>query len=266
MLGGAYLLFWLSLRAAQVGALLFLLSVLSLWGYQRGKPWLAGAALSLLLTKPNVTWLTVPLFWLFYLRQQRRAAWWALGVLVALLLVSTLVLPGWYRHLAEPGFGAGATQELDGPDRVLHGRLNAVLRDWLRPWGIGEVGYWVVWFVLAGGSMVTVWLCWHNVRDEAYLMSLVAAVGLLLTFYAMQYDYPPMLLAYFWVCRALPQASGWRRWVGYAVLAFAHTVPVWERPVYEGYWILLVVLALLLALNRDLWRWPERKEGYVTGG
>jgi hypothetical protein len=260
MLSGAYLFFWLSIRSEQVGTFLFLMSVLSLWAYQRDKPWLAGAALALLVTKPNVVWLTALFFGLFYLRRQRRAAWWALGVLVALLAISTLILPGWYRHFTEPGFGAGLTQELDGPDRVKSGRLNTVLSDWLRTWQIRTDGvvYWAAWSLLAAGSAVVLWLAWCRVEDEAYLMSLVGGVGLLLTFYALQYDYPPLLLALFWIYRAWSRAPPWRRWVSAACLALAFSVPLWEHPIYDGYWILLGMLASLLLLNEALWR-PRRE-------
>ena len=264
--GGAYLFFWLSIRSEQVGTFLFLMTVLSLWGYRHNRPWLAGAALALLVTKPNVAWLTAPLVGWFYLWHQRRAAWWAVGVLVALLLISTLILPGWYMHFREPGFGAGLTQELDGPDRIKSGRLNTVLSDWLRTWQIGTdgAGYWTIWSLLAAGSALTLWLAWRNVTDDAYLMSLVWGVGLLLTFYALQYDYPPLLLALFWICRAWPGALPWQRWASGACLALAFSVPLWEHPIYDGYWILLGVLAALLLLNGDLWHWPRREEAHVA--
>ena len=41
---------------------------------------------------------------------------------------------------------------------------------------------------------------------------------------------------------------------GLAVLAFVYTVPVWEHPVYDGYWIVLGITGLLVACNRLTWR------------
>jgi hypothetical protein len=260
ILSAAYLLFWLSMRSEQLGTALFFLAVLSLWGYRRRKPWLAGITLALLCTKPNVTWLLVPCLGVFYLKYQRNAAWWAVGTLLGLLVVSTIVFPGWYLHLTEPGFGAGLTIELDGPDRVRSGRLNTVLRDWLKPWAVDEWLYWAIWGSLVVGSAAAMWLAWRNVRDAPYWVSLSAAVGLLVTFYALQYDYPPLILALFWSWHALPKAPKVARWVAGTILAFVLSVPLWEHPVYEGYWILLGVLATLLLLNRDLWRWPWTAE------
>jgi hypothetical protein len=262
MLSGAYLFFWLSIRSEQIGTVLFLMTALSLWGYQHDKPWLAGTALALLSTKPNVAWLTVPALGLFYVRHQRGAAWWAAGALVALLVISTLILPGWYGHFIEPGFGAGLTQELDGPERVKSGRLNTVLSDWMRTWEIRTDGivYWALWSLLAAGSAVVLWLAWRNIRDEGYLVSLTWGIGLLLTFYALQYDYPPLLLALFWIYGAWSNARPWQRWTSGACLALAFSVPLWEHPIYDGYWILIGVLAALLLLNRDLWHWPRREE------
>jgi hypothetical protein len=266
MLSGAYLFFWLSMRSEQIGTFLFLMTVLSLWGYQHDRPWMAGAALALIVTKPNVAWLTAPFLGLFLLRHQRRAAWWALGILAVLLVVSTLILPGWYTHFTEPGFGEGLTQELDGPDRIKSGRLNTVLSDWLRTWQIRTDGaaYWTVWSLLAVGSALVLWLAWRNVPDAAYLMSLSWGVGLLLTFYALQYDYPPLLLALFWVYRAWSSARPWQRWASGVALVLAFSVPLWEHPIYDGYWILMGVLAALLLMNRELWHCPGRKESRVA--
>lgn len=252
VLSAAYLFFWVSMRFEQLGTMLFALGALSLWAYRR-KPWLAGIALALLLTKPNVTWLMAPCMGLLYWKRQRQAVWWALGTLAILLLVSTLALPGWYRVFTEPGFGVGLTMELDGPDRVNAVRLSTVLSDWLRQWGIQGAAYWVIWGVLALGSVLALWLAWHHVDDPVYLLSLASAVGLLLTPYALQYDYPPLILALFWIWRALPNMPHVRRWIAGATLAFVLVVPLWERPAYDGYWILLGI-SIALLLNNELWR------------
>ena len=265
LLSGAYLFFWMSARSEQLGTALLLLAVLSLWAHQRNKHWLAGIALSLLLTKPNVTWLMVPCLGLLYWRRGRRAVWWALATVAVLLVASTLVLPGWYRELARPDFGAGLTMQLDGPYRVESERLNTVLSDWLRPWGISGTLYWVIWGVLALGGGTVMWLSWQNADEDAYWLCLASAVGLLITPYALQYDYPPLVLGLFWIWRALPKAPRALRWAGVAILAFVFSVPIWEQPVYEGYWILLGVLSLLLLLNPRLsqipfrgWHWPRK--------
>jgi hypothetical protein len=260
VLSGAYLFVWVSVRSEQLGTFLFFVTVLSLWGYQQDKPWLAGTTLALLLTKPNVTWLTVMLLGLFYLKQQPRAVWWLLAVLAGLLLVSTWRFPGWYAHWAEPGFDAGLGVVLDGPDQVESVRLNTTLRDWLGQWGIGGTLYRVVWVVLAAGSGLAIWLAWHTAFEKAYLTSLAGAVGLLLTPYALQYDYPLLILALFGIYQNMSQVRSHLRWIALAILGAVFSVPVWESPIYDGYWILLGIVVLLLLLNPCLWRWLAKKE------
>jgi hypothetical protein len=218
------------------------------------RPWLAGSALALLLTKPNVTWLAVPVLWFVYWKHQRPAAWWALGVLAVLLLASTAVLPGWWMRLGEPDFGAGLKEELDGPQRVVALRLNTILRDWLGQWNITGFSDWIVWGLMAAGSGAALWLAWRNRADAVYLVALSFCLGLLLTPYALQYDYPPLALALFWVLGALPRQRPVLFWGGLAVLAFVYTVPLWEHPVYDGYWIVLGVASLLVAYHRLMWR------------
>jgi hypothetical protein len=253
MLSGAYTFVWISARSEQLGTWLFTLTVLSLWGYRRGQPWLAGGALALLLTKPNVTWLTVPVLGLTYLERQRRAAWWALAVLGALLAISTAIVPAWFTHLAEPGFGIGLRFTLDGSSRIDSIRLATVLRDWLGQWTASQAVRWTVWGLLAVCSGWALWRAWRAGIGAVYRGALACALGLLLTPYALQYDYPPLTLGLFWIERALPRERPFALWASVAVLAFVGSVPLWERPVYDGYWMLLGIVCLLLALNGSLW-------------
>jgi hypothetical protein len=232
---------------------LFALVGLSLWGYRRDRPWLAGTAMALLLTKPNVTWLIVPTLGLVYWKRQRRAVWWAGAVLVVLLLASTAIVPTWPTHLAEPDFGAGLRFKLDGPDRIESVRLATVLRDWLGQWTDSQGCYWLVWGFLAVGSGWVLWRAWRAGTDEVYRVALSGALGLLLTPYALQYDYPPLTLAFFWIWRFLPRDRPFALWGALSVLAFVVSVPLWERPVYDGYWMLLGIVGLLLSCNVRLW-------------
>jgi drug/metabolite transporter (DMT)-like permease len=90
------------------------------------------------------------------------------------------------------------------------------------------------------------------------MAALATALGLLLTPYALQYDYPPLVLALFWVYGAFPRGRSLQRWLALAVLVFVFSVPLWERPVYDGYWMLLGIAGLLVYLNASLWHWPMR--------
>jgi hypothetical protein len=252
-MSGVYLFGWISVRSEQVGTWLFVLTVLSLGGYRRGSSWLAGMTLALLLTKPNVTWLTALTLGLIYLGGQRRAVWWALGSFAVLLLVSTAIVPTWFTHLTEPNFGDGLRFTLDGPDRVGSARLATTLHDWLGQWTGSRSIYVLLWSLLAAGSGWILWRAWRRRTTEVYRVALSGALGLLLTPYALQYDYPPLALSLFWIERSLPRARPLARWGALAILVFVASVPLWERPVYDGYWMLLGILALLMSLNTSIW-------------
>jgi hypothetical protein len=134
-------------------------------------------------------------------------------------------------------------------------RLNTVLRDWLGQWGLAGVSYWVVWGLLAAGGGLAYWLAWRRGADEVYLAALAGALGLVLTPYALQYDYPPLALALFWIYDAWSPMRLPGRWIVVAVLLGVFSVPFWERPVYDGYWIALGIAGLLIALpwSRPMW-------------
>jgi hypothetical protein len=249
-LSAVYLFIWLSLRPEQVGTMLLFFLVLTLWAARRGRDLLAGTSLALLLTKPNVTWLVFVLLMLVFYRRQRRVAVWALIVLAALLIISTALLPGWYKHLHEPGFSAGLTLVLDGPDRITSSRLNTTLSHWLTyTFRMPGFAVWVVWGVLAVGCLL--WVVYElRARVElGYLAAIGVTIGLLLGPYVMQYDYPPLTVVLFWVYRESSRLVSWQRWAVLAILAGAFSVPVWERPVYDEFWILVAMTVLLVGLR-----------------
>lgn len=260
MLSGAFLLLWVSIRSEQTGTLQFWLLVLSVWGFSRNRPWLAGVALAFLVTKPHTTWLVAPYMGLVYLRRQPRSAWWAAGTLAVLVLISSLVLPGWYLHFFDPDFGAGTRYMLDGPGRIESVRVSASLRDWLWQWGIEGTAFWVVFGLTALGVAIVLWLAWRGELAVPYLALLSATLGLMLTPYAGQYDYPPMILALYWVYPSFPAREARARWwFALVVLLGVSSVLCWEGPAYDGYWIVLGMVALLLMLEPRLWRTGPRK-------
>jgi len=249
-LSAIYLFIWLSLRFEQTGTMLFFFLVLALWAARNGRDLLAGISLALLLTKPNVTWLVFALLMLVFYQRQRRVAGWALIALAALLIVSTAVLPGWCAHLREPGFGAGLTSVLDGPDRVKSIRLHTTLLHWLTyTFRMPGVAIWTVWGILAMGCLLWIVYALRARVEPGHLAAIGVTVGLLLGPYVMQYDYPPLTVALFWVYRESRHLTGWQRWAVLAVLGGAFSVPVWERPIYDGFWILVAMTVLLAGLG-----------------
>jgi len=92
-----------SIILGQFTILVLVLVALALWAMQRGWDLLAGCSLALATIKPQMVFLLIPFLLLWALTQsRRRVVSGFIVVMMALLLISTLILPSWI-----PGFLAG---------------------------------------------------------------------------------------------------------------------------------------------------------------
>jgi hypothetical protein len=76
----------------------------------------------------------------------------------------------------------------------------------------------------------------------------VASVALLASFaitpYALQYDYPPLVIVMFWSLGMANQLQ--QKWMPVTLMCFIASVLLWERPISDGYWIVIGLSALTL--------------------
>ena len=248
---------WITWRYEQAGILLLTLLVATLFALREEKWGWAGLWLALLLTKPNVTFLLVISMgaWLLVQRKWKPVLTMLLS-LFALLSVTTLATPGWYRPLFQNGFDNGLVNVLDGPGKIVGIRINTTLLDWLNLLGIdGKLR--IAIYLLAGavGAIVLIWMILRS-SDLVQVTVVTILVGFALTPYALQYDFPLLTLPLFWAVARLSQ-SGRMFWVGMVGLnAFNFGVLVWERPISDGYWIVLGLIALTLLA----WFAPPQKQ------
>ncbi|MFQ6015920.1 MAG: glycosyltransferase family 87 protein, partial [Anaerolineae bacterium] len=245
-LSAAYLLAWLCLRFEQTGILIFLFLSLALWAIQRGSWGLTGLSLALLMTKPQASFVVFGVLLVALWFSRKRAIVWCLVSLTLLVVVSTWILPGWYQHFFEPGFGKGLTHVLDGPDKIVAKRINTTMLHWLDSMGIPGILAWAIYAltVVGCGWLLVRALCRSLALQR--LTALATTVGFLVTPYALQYDYPPLILPLLAVYKELPHLTQWRRWMGLGILAFLFTVPLWEGPISDGFWLPVGTLCLLL--------------------
>jgi hypothetical protein len=217
---------------------------------ERGRDVQAGLAMALLLTKPNVMLLAVVYLLLSARPTRQRALLWALIWLGVLAGVGTLLYPGWLARLFQPDFGVGLTWLLDGPDRVLKPRRLCTLLHWLEAWGITGATAWVLYAALALAGLTLAWRSQRLRSDRVYGASLGTVLTLLLTPYALLYDYAPLIVGQLWVYQRLAQGVvGARRWLSIAILALMFSVLLWAGPEVDGYWLALGMWALLLLLG-----------------
>jgi len=249
-LSAFYLFGWVCLKFEQLGIALFVWLAWALWAVRRGRDVQVGLAMVLLLTKPNATLLAFVYLAFASRRIRPKAALWTLLWLVVLAGVGTLLLPGWLARLWDPDFGLGLTWLTDGPGRAQSPRRLCTLPFWLAQWGIRGAPAWIVY---AGLTAAGLWLAVTSRRlrsDLVYGTSVGATFTLLLTPYALMYDYAVLIVGLLWAYRRLGQGvTGLKRWLSVAILAFLFSVPLWAGPEYDGYWLAVGMGALLTILG-----------------
>jgi hypothetical protein len=241
---------WVCLRFEQIGILLFAYLAWALWASKHNRNVQAGLAMALVLSKPNVTLLGFACLALALRHTRRRAVIWALAWLAVLTVVGTALFPGWLAHLTRPDFGLGLTWLTDGPDRVVERRLHSTWLHWLEAMGVGGP---VAWGLFGGMALACIWWVVSLLRarsDTVFATSVGLTCTLLLTPYALLYDYAVLVVGLLWAYRQLTQSVATaRRWGAVAVLVFMHSVLFWVGPEYDGYWLALGMAALLLVLG-----------------
>lgn len=241
---------WVTLRFEQTGLLMFALLAAAQWCLRTGRDRAAGALLALMFTKPTAGGLAAAAVLVWAARQGRPAVWrTAALVLAGLLAVGTALVPGWLSAAIQPGFGRGLTQVLDGPLAVTGVRLNSTLLDWLSTLGLTGPLAWSIYAAAAGAALAaTGFFAWRS-ASPALAASVAVAAQFWASPYALQYDFPLLAWALFWALSAGPSRPGWTApWrAGAAVLVLGlASVPVWERPISDGFWMVIAVTALLL--------------------
>jgi hypothetical protein len=239
---------WTTWKFEQTGILLFAITVETLIAFRKQQWNRMGLYLALALIKPNIMLLPVVALGAWLIRNKNlRPVMVMLAILTGLLIITTLLTPDWYQPILQPNFGRGLTETLDGPDQVTGVRLNTTLLDWLKLFlvtrGLRNVIYATIVIVGLSILIVTVW--------KSKSMMQTAAMSLLVTFaitpYALQYDYPPLAIILFWGAALSNHAKS--NTIPSVIILFIASVLIWERPISDGFWIVLGLCALLI------WNW-----------
>lgn len=242
---------WITWRYEQTGILLFALLIGTLLALQKKRGILAGVWLALLLIKPNITLIPVLTISIWLIRRRNWQPVISMGTLtLGLLSLASLVTPNWYQPFFEPGFFQGLSNVLDSPGKIVAIRINTTLHDWLAAFRVSpEITCAISALAILIGLTILVTITW---KSESIIQITVASllVNFAITPYALQYDYPPLVLVLFWAI-ALAQ-YGQKRWIisaGVAIILFVASVPFWERPISDGYWIIVGLVGV------TIWNW-----------
>jgi hypothetical protein len=245
-----FLFAWITWRYEQSGILLFALLVLALAALQRERWNLAGLWLALLLVKPNLTLVLVGAIQLWLIRRGKWKAFLSMCLaLLILLACSTALKPDWFRPLLQAGPAGGLGEVLAGPGQVVGTRIYTTLGDWLAGFGL-SAGWRTsiqATLTLAAG------LCLLVVVFRSKSLMAVTVSALLANFavtpYALQYDFPLLTPALLWAAMLASRSR-----VGGVVTAlaclFLASVLIWERPISDGYWLVVGLVVFQLTVIR----------------
>ncbi|MGC9335207.1 MAG: glycosyltransferase family 87 protein [Anaerolineae bacterium] len=249
------------LRSEQAGILLLLGLSVALNAIKQGRPVMAGLGLTIALTKPQVTALTILVLGLWLLAKRPRSVAWAIGWIATLTALASLVIPNWWA-VSREGFGQGLWYQLEGPRQIDSVRVNSTVYDF-STYVLhvdGPAQYLIVFLVGAVGLGV-MFFAWHRLQDVVVLTSASTLTTLLLTPYALQYDYVPLTIPLFWMFSQIGSLRAVTRLVVAVLLSLSFSVLVWQDWSYEGYWQLLGVFAAFSVVLASVGRKACRKGG-----
>lgn len=229
---------WFTWKFEQTGILLFAITVEVMIAY-KNKQWTQmGIFLAAALIKPNIMLIPVTIltFWLLRNKIYRPVIVMS-ALLFGLVIVTTILTPGWYQPILRPNFGQGLTEVLDGPEKTTGIRLNTTLMDWLRmfgiPNGISKILYGIT---IVACTVIAARSIWHtNSIMEITVIALL--VNFAITPYALQYDFPPMVIPMFWALATSGNAASNK--IPILLIGFVTSVLLWESPISDGYWIVI---------------------------
>jgi hypothetical protein len=238
-----FLFAWMTWKFEQLGILLFALALEILIAFKNRQWNRMGFFLAAALIKPNIMLVPVGVVCLWLLR---RRIFRPLVVMCALLggaiAVTSLLTPAWYHPFLQPGFARGLTVLLDGTDKVVAIRVNTTLMDWLKMFHVPSAVRNLLYAAAVAGA---VWACAASIwRSHSLTETMVTALlaNFAVTPYALQYDFPPLTIVLFWGL-ALAKRSGSLK-IPALLSGMLVSVLFWEKPISDGYWIVLLLCLL----------------------
>jgi hypothetical protein len=247
---GTFLFAWTTWKFEQAGVLLFVLTIEILISFQKEQWNRMGIFMALALFKPNIMLLPIAalMLWLI-LNKKWQPVHTAIITLLVLLVVTTILTPGWYQPFLQPNFGRGLTGIQSGTGQITSVRINTTLLDWLKWLSVPGTLRYAIYLVVV---LIGLWILWRSIRTSQSILE-VAAVALLVTFaitpYALQYDFPPLVFVLFWALAEARNIKG--KMVPALIVIFMASVLIWERPISDGYWIVIGLIVLTVWIKRS---------------
>jgi hypothetical protein len=248
---------WITMRYEQASILVFfilVLTMLSIRNYQWNS---TGFWLAFLLIKPNITLVTVVMICLWFIQKKQ----WLPVIVMALTLavlsaLAIWITPNLLQPFFESGFGQGLTVALDGPNQIVAGRINTTIFDWLGIFGIKGNLRLFIYCLFIVISFVVLALTLYRSKSLLELISVSLLISFVITPYALQYDYAPLVIVLFWalsLCISNPKS----RRGGLLLAMFIFSVSIWQQNIAWGYWIVVGMVMLTILGNSQKYQLPD---------
>jgi hypothetical protein len=244
-----FLFAWTTWKFEQAGILLFVLMIEILISFKKAQWNRMGIFMALVLFKPNVMFLPITALMLWLILHKK----WlpvrnAFIALLFLVVVTTILTPDWYRPFLRPNFGIGLTGIQANPGQVTSVRINTTLLDWLK-WSSAPVTLrYGIYLVVV---LTALFVLWRIIRTSSSILE-VTAIALLTSYaitpYALQYDFPPLVLVLLWALAESRKVKA--KIVPVLIVIFLSSVLIWERPISDGYWIVIGLIVLTVWMER----------------
>jgi hypothetical protein len=243
---------FIALRSENSGFVLLFALALTLRGIKRNHPALAGLGLLLMATKPQALGVTILALTIWAWRRQRKIIYWAAGWLALFLGMTSLVFPRWW-DFDKTNFGLGISYYQEQAGVIAGKRVNSTIYDWARYfWHLDNAGIAVLAFLALALGIFILWKTWNTRNTPVYIAAAATLLTLLITPYALQYDFVPLTLVFFLLVKHLDELKpAARNFILASILAMM-LLPFFATWMFQMYWdTLLLAIGYALLLTQE---------------
>lgn len=235
-----------SLLSENSGFVIFFGLALILRGIKKEKMGIAGLGLAIMLLKPQTSFVIALMLAIWALKENSKLLLSTIFWLTSLLIVSLIFFPHWW-NFDTNNFGLGISYYQDGADTITAKRAAATLYDWLRYfWGVTDWLFYVIVILFGMLGILILHSTWKHLHTPIYILTSTVLINMLLTPYALFYDYVILILPFFVILKSLPRLQKTRRWISITLLAAAGIVQFPLAFEFQAYWLLIFIVGAYL--------------------
>lgn len=135
---------------------------------------------------------------------------------------------------------------LDGPEKIGDVRINTTLIDWLAYNGIPSNLRLILYGTAVPVAILVFFLIIWRSQSLLEVISLTILISCAVTPYALQYDYPPLVITFLWAL-SLPKRTPTAAWISALLAGFIFYASMWNPSIASRYWMIVGLTALVIS-------------------